>query len=216
MVGATVAALLLAACSPGDGAERATPARSPSPSAAPAPSFTPEGPPRAQRGFERVVVGAVGIAVPRGWSACRIDMVLPTGLDGPTVSFAPPGSRAGPLSPLRLQVDPPPGEKLFDARNVRGWLRDELWPDNESRIGEIDVPNAIQTAAIEFTADVRGQKVAGFDAWAMGQDETRAALFWFAARSSWKDVEPVYRDIAASIEFGVEDAPTPLPACPRP
>jgi hypothetical protein len=207
------ATLLLFACSSGDAADRATASRPPSP---PAPSFTPEGPPRTLPGSRRVVVGTVAIAVPRGWSACRMEIIVPTGLEGPIVSFVPPGGTAGYFSPLRFQVDPPPGEKLFDARNARSWLRDELWPGNDGRIGEIDVPNAIQTAATEYTTRDDGRRLAGFDAWAMGQDETRTGLFWFSARSWWKDIEPVYRDIAASIEFGVDEAPTPLPACPRP
>lgn len=135
-----------------------------------------------------------------------------TALEGPVAAFTPPGSE---LSPPALQVDPPPGDKLFDARNRDAWLRDAVFPNNESRIEEIAVPNAVQTAAYEFSAKGGRGRVAGFDAWAMGADETRVHLGWLSAARAWERMEPLYRDIAASIEFEVAKVPTQLESCPR-
>ena len=117
------------------------------------------------------------------------------------IAFIPPGSE---LNPPALQVDPPPGDKLFDARNRDAWIRDAMFPNNESRIEEIAVPNAIQTAAYEFSAKGGGRRVAGFDAWAMGADETRVHLVRRCRRSSKAVAVPPAR------------APGRRPSAPRP
>lgn len=210
------AAMVLGACSPDESSDRVTPSATPSSAASfspPAPSFSPNGPPRVPPGFRQVVVGSVGISAPRTWTPCDRHGEGIAGLEGPSIGFRVPEWPADAVEPLLFQVDPPPGGKLFDARNRDARLIDAILPETEGTIGEIDVPNAIQTAALEEAGKLRGRRFTVFNAWAMGADGTRVRLAWFGGRRLWNEIEPSYRDVAASIEFGVEDAPTKLEDC---
>lgn len=208
--------MLLGACSPDEPAQRSAPSATPSSAPSfspPAPSFSPDGPPRVPPDFRQVVVGGVGISVPRTWTPCERHEAGLAGLEGPSVGFRVPKWPVDAVEPLLFQVDPPPGGKLFDARDLDASVIDAVLPETEGKIGEIEVPNAIQTAALEDAGKLQGRRFTLFVGWAMGVDETRVGLAWFSTRRRWNEIEPTYRDVAASIEFDVEEAPTELGAC---
>lgn len=213
---ACAALLVLVACSGGGDSDRAAPAATPRPTSTyspPPPPTFPTDPPVMRDGFKRIVVGDVGLGIPRRWTACKVGVVA-AGLNGPELSIGPQAPTA-PFNPMSFQVDPAPGDKLIDGKYAIGALRERAFPDADERIGEIEVPNAIQTLATRYTTRAPGLELAGFDALAMGANETRVRLSWISRPGRWERIEPLFRDVARSVDFEVRAAPTPLGSCPR-